>query len=78
MAKIIDFKTGKEIKIQEEQPEIKYDLQDYYNGQILDLIRCLMVVINIPEENQNEFNLLLGNCLETIQKIIENKNGLRL
>lgn len=76
MAKIIDFKTGKELQLQNEQSQITYDLQDYYNGQILDLIRCLMVVINIPEEHQQEFSLLISNCLETMEKIIANKNNL--
>ena len=76
MGKIIDFKTGKEIQLEEQQPEITYDLQDYYNSAIFELVRCLMTLTEIPEEHKQEFTILLNTCLETMDRIIASKNNL--
>lgn len=81
MARIIDFRTGKDITNNfnnEEESTLIYDKQDLLNSQLLTLINAILFCMNIEDDTARQELLdVVNTAYNTLEEIIAEKNFLR-
>ena len=83
MGLIIDFKTGKPIKLDNEVntedvviDNLKYDEQDIFNSQVLTFLNALILCLDMNETYSKQFTDLINSACSTLERLINKKNNL--